>query len=404
MAVEVNLAAQTRTRTMMTISRPKGNLVIMQDRSSDDVSDSSIYLTIWSHLSGRFVAIAALVLANVIFGTTFVATKPMLDRIPPLTIATGRFAIALLVLMPLLLRSGRRPNFGRNSALLGFVGVFVLYFSQNLGLEMTSATNGALIHGGVPVFTMLIAGPVLAERLNASRLAGVVVSLVGVGAVILCGNGAKLTLSLAGDALILLSAAAMAAYLVIGRRAFAGEGALETVAGGICYGLLFLIPASGAEIVTRGIERPTNGDLACWIYLGVFASALAWLFECVGLRHLEASQVGLFTNLSPLVGIVVAALFLGESISIYQIGGGVLILGGVWFATKGVDHHQVQPLTEQPLNAQAVDDLVLTTGSCDLPEMNIAPAFSTIDLEHGSLRPTFADDLNAALIDENTFQ
>src|SRR5215203_1289859 len=271
-----------RTHTMVTISRSKGSQIILQDQSSDNANVTSVYRSISTRLNGRFTAIMALVLANIVFGTTFVATKPMLDRIPPLTIATGRFAFALLVLMPFLLRSGRRPNLGRTSALLGFVGVFLLYFSQNLGLEMTSATNGALIHGGIPVFTMLIAGPVLAERLNASRLTGVIISLLGVGAVILCGNGAKVNLSLAGDSLILLSAAAMAAYLVIGRKAFSGDDTLEIIAGGTCYGLLFLIPASGAEIVTRGIERPTNGDLACWIYLGVIASALAFFLESVG--------------------------------------------------------------------------------------------------------------------------
>ena len=317
---------------MMTISRPKGSLVIPQDRSSDEIYVSSTFRTLWSHLNGRFVAILALVLANVVFGTTFVATKPMLDRIPPLTIATGRFAIALLVLMPLLLRSGRRPNLGRTSALLG------------------------------------------------------------VGAVILCGNGAKLNLSLVGDSLILLSAAAMAAYLVIGRKVFSGEDTLEIIAGATCYGLLFLVPASGAEIVTRGIERPTNGDLACWIYLGVVASALAFLLESAGLRHLEAGQVGLFANLSPLVGIVVAALFLGESISLYQIGGGALILGGVWFATRRDGNIQVESATVHPLELRPSDDLVLALRVEEPAEVIIVPVFSTVDLDCSALQPTFADD------------
>jgi len=245
---------------------------------------------------------------------------------------------------------------------------------------------------------MLIAGPVLAERLNASRLTGVAISLLGVGAVILCGNGAKVNLSLAGDSLILLSAAAMAAYLVIGRKAFSGDDTLEIIAGGTCYGLLFLIPASGAEIVTRGIERPTNGDLACWIYLGVIASALAFFLESVGLRHLEAGQVGLFANLSPLVGMIVAALFLGESISVYQISGGALILGGVWFASRGDGTKQLEPLIERPRNVRPAENPVPGRGSSNLTGVNIAPAFSTFDLGQVALQPAFADDLNASAL------
>lgn len=283
---------------------------------------------------GRLTACCTLLLANVIFGTTFVATKPMFDRVPPMTIAAGRFAIVLLVLIPLLLRSGRRPNLSRTAAVMGGVGVFLTFVTQNLGLEMTSATNAALIQGGVPVMTMLIAGPVLAERLDASRLTGGVISIVGIAVIVLFSQRAAMSVSLAGDGLILISAVAFSVYLIIGRRAFAGADSLEVVAGVSCYGLLLLAPASGIEIVTRGIERPTGGDMACWLYLGIVASAVGLLLEGIGLRHLEAGQASLFANLGPLVGLLAAALMLGESISMAQIGGGLLILGGVWLATR----------------------------------------------------------------------
>ncbi|HEY7030331.1 MAG TPA: EamA family transporter [Thermomicrobiales bacterium] len=58
----------------------------------------------------------ALVAADVIWGTTLVATKPMLERVPPLTPATARFAVALLVLLPLVRRAGKRPTLGRTPA------------------------------------------------------------------------------------------------------------------------------------------------------------------------------------------------------------------------------------------------------------------------------------------------
>jgi drug/metabolite transporter (DMT)-like permease len=279
-------------------------------------------------------ALLALITANVIWGTTFVATKPMLERIPPLTIAAGRFTVALLVLLPILWWRGSRPTLGRSTALLGFTGVFLVYACQNVGLGFTSATNGALIHGGIPVLTALIAVPMLGERLNRRNVLGIMLSIAGVVVLVLLGNGGALTLSLVGDALILLSALALATYLVLGRRAFPHGGALELVSGVACFGFLFLLPAAAIELALTGAQRPTGGDVAGLLYLGGLASALAFILWAFGLRHFQAGQAAIFTNLSPLVGVVVAALLLRESVSSVQVGTGAVIVGGVWLATR----------------------------------------------------------------------
>src|SRR5919112_6717740 len=213
------------------------------------------------HASARYLAVLALVAANVIWGTMFVAPKPLLDRIPPLTLASGRFAVALLVLLPVLAHSGRRPVLNRTTALMGFAGVFVVYVCQNLGLRYTGAANGALIHGGIPVLTALIAALALGERFGRGRLAGLALSLTGVAAVVLLGHGGRLGLSAVGDGLVLLSALALAAYFVLGRRVFPGGSSLDLVAGFAVWGLLFLLPASGIELGLEGMGRPTASDL-----------------------------------------------------------------------------------------------------------------------------------------------
>ena len=285
-------------------------------------------------LPHRAGAILALVVANLIWGTTFVATKPLLDHVPPLTLASGRFAIALLVLLPILTCSGRRPILSRTTAAMGFTGVFVVSTCQNLGLRHTGAANGALIHGGIPALTALLAAPALGERLGRGRLAGLALSLAGVAAVILPGSGGQFGLAAVGDGLVLLSALGLAAYIVLGRRAFPSGDALELVAGAAIFGLLFLLPASGIELGRGGLGWPTAGDLLGLLYLGAAASALAFVLWAYGLRHLEAGPAAAFANLNPVVGVVVAAIVLDESISVPQVVGGLLILGGVWLVTR----------------------------------------------------------------------
>lgn len=291
--------------------------------------------------SVRGWALLALVTANVIWGTTFVVTKPLLNNVPPLTLASARFAIALLVLLPVLMRSGRRPVLNRTTAVMGFAGVFVVYVCQNLGLRFTGASNGALIHGGIPVFTALFASLTLGERLGRDRVAGLVLSLGGVAAVVLLGHGGQLGLSAMGDGLVLLSALGLAAYFVLGRRAFPAGSSLELVGGVAVWGLLFLLPTTAVELGVQGMGRPTTGDLVGLLYLGAAASALSFMLWSYGLRHFEAGQAAVFANLNPLVGVTVAALILGESVTPTQIGGGLLILVGVWMATR-------QPKSSRP--------------------------------------------------------
>lgn len=304
-------------------------------------------------LSPRAGAIIALVVANVVWGTTFVVTKPLLERVPPLTVAAIRFAVAVAILIPLLLLTGRRPALGRIPALMGLIGVFLVYLCQNVGLQYTTAANGALIHGGIPVLTALLAALLLGECLGRRAAAGIAASLAGVAVVVALGPGAELGISALGDALVLASALALAGYFVVGRRAFADCDPVTLAAGVSSYGLLFLLPASAAELVVRGMARPTVDDLLGLLYLGAGASALAFVLWGYGLRHLAAGQAAAFANLTPLVGVGVATLLLGEPISAVQLGGGLLILGGVWLATREPVVTRVLPEPTGPVGGEA---------------------------------------------------
>jgi drug/metabolite transporter (DMT)-like permease len=320
----------------------------------------------WSPLalSSRTRAIFALLVANVIWGTTFVVTKPVLDRVPPITLAGSRFAIAVLILLALLFQARRRPILNRTTALLGFVGIFVAYVCQNLGLLYTDATNAAIIHGGVPALTAMIAVPALGEYVCGRQLIGFILSLIGVLTVVLVGSVESLGLSLIGDGLVLVSALGLAVYLVLGRRAFTKEDPLELVGGAVCFGLVFLLPMSAIEISVKGIVRPSAGDLLILAYLGAGASALAFALWAYGLRHLEAGHAASFSNLKVIVGAVAAAFALNESLSLLQACGGLCILGGVWIATRSTMESTSIATTSRHLSETTSAPRGRTGGGC----------------------------------------
>src|SRR5262245_16383200 len=189
-------------------------------------------------LSARGRAILALLSAAVFFGASTVASKAALDRVPPLTLAFERFGIALAVLLVLCRRAGVRPAFGRLPVLLGITGIALPFVLQNVGLRYSTAVETILvIEGGIPVVTAILGVAVLKERVAGHRLAGLLLSVAGIGAVVSFGATGPGDFSGLGSLLAFGAAASFAAYTVIGRRLFAGGFSLSILTGSIAVGV-----------------------------------------------------------------------------------------------------------------------------------------------------------------------
>ena len=270
--------------------------------------------------SSQILPLLALVGANALWGASAVASKPVVAHVPPLTAACLRVAIALIVLLPLVARTGGRPARGRAPALLGLTGVALFCLCQNVGLRYASAATTALLNGGIPILTAILAARLLGERLGGRGVAGVLVSGGGVAAIVLLGPGATFGAATLGSLLPLAGAVSFAAYTVLGRRTFAVGHTVAIVAGSTRYGLLFLLPGAGLELTTGELGPLTLSDVLLLLYLGVGCSALAFVLCGYGLARLEATQGAVCGNLKPLVGVGLAMGLLGESLTPGQLG------------------------------------------------------------------------------------
>jgi drug/metabolite transporter (DMT)-like permease len=284
--------------------------------------------------SGRVLAVLAVVGTNVLWGTTIVASRPVLERVPPLTLAWLRAAVAVAVLMPLLARSGARPAWGRGPALLG-VCLAGFYACFNLGIRHARAADAALIvEGGVPLATALLALLILGERVTGTRLIAMLGSAIGVAAIAIEGGASRPGASVLGSLLLCGCAFFLATYTVLGRRVFPRDGLLPAVAGALAYGTLALVPAVVGELATTAVARPTGADAARIFYLGGGGVALAYVLFGYGLRHLEAGVVGICSTVAPLVGVAAAAFVRHETVTPVQLACGLLIVGAVWRAAR----------------------------------------------------------------------
>ncbi len=275
----------------------------------------------------------------VIWGSTFVVTKAAMREFSPFVLAFLRFAIASLCLL-VALRGWRRVAALRHSvsfwqlAFLAVIGVAAFTVAFNYALVYGSASQGALIYAAIPAVVAICGALFLQERLHRNGRIGIALSIAG--AIVIALGAAEQAESapapLLGTLLMLLSVALWGAYTVVAKRAAHADQLALTFAVS-ALGAVALLPAVPIEYAVRGFATTSALGWAGVIYLGVLASAVCYGFYNFALRSLDASTVGVYTNIDPVVGVVCAFVFLGETLSPAQIAGALVVFAGIWLAS-----------------------------------------------------------------------
>ncbi|HEY0683132.1 MAG TPA: EamA family transporter [Steroidobacter sp.] len=282
-----------------------------------------------------------LLLTMTVWGSTFVVTKDLVALWPPFTLAFVRVSLGTLVLLPLAVSRHRRENHlpWPTLWLMGLIGVALYYLTFNLAMVYVSASQGALVQASIPAMTALVAVLWLRERASAMRWLGIALSVGGVLIVFSgsAGNGGGQS-SLFGNFLMFASVVCWALYTSLAKRV-AGFDSLVITGAVIGTGAVLLAPLAGYEIFAANVAGeglpplPLRGWLGI-LYLGFVASGLAYLLYNASLRHLDASAVGVYTNLIPVVGVLTGVIVLGEPLSARAVIGGLVVMLGVWITSR----------------------------------------------------------------------
>jgi len=288
-----------------------------------------------SHLS----SILMLLFTMVIWGSTFVVTKGINDQVQPFTLAFVRVAIGALVLLAgAFVRQARGGAHSPWSELpwgtmlaMALLGVVVYYAVFNYSLVYTSAAQGALVQSCIPAMTALVAVVWLREHASAMRWTGIALSMAGI-AIVFSGSGAEAGGSMLGNVLMFISAVLWGIYTSMAKRV-ANLDPLQVTAGILGAGALMLLPLAAFEVAASGMPHVNARGWLGLAYLGAGASGIAWMLYSAALKHVDASEAGVYTNLIPIVGVVTGVL-LGEPLSARAIAGGVVVLAGVWLTSR----------------------------------------------------------------------
>ncbi len=281
-------------------------------------------------------------LAIVIWGVSFVATKAVVREISPSTLIFTRAGLGTLLLAGLLRARGQRALPPRDAlaplALMGFVGVAFHQLLQAQALTLTSAVSAGWLIGLTPLWSALLAAVLLKERLGPSKVAGLLVGFAGATLVVTGGLPSAHLLALPstrGDLLVLASTLNWAVYPVLGHATIRRLGPARATAGAMSLGWLMLLPLFVAQAGWSEYARLSPAGWAWVAFLGIASSGLAYLFWYGALERVEASRVAAFLYLEPIATLGAAVWLLGEPVGMATLFGGALVLGGVVLVQAG---------------------------------------------------------------------
>jgi drug/metabolite transporter (DMT)-like permease len=276
---------------------------------------------------------------NVVYATSYAATRLTLADVPPATLALARLVVGALILLPIVRREAAGPPATRRDrwtiAGMGVLGFGAAFGLANWGIGASTATNAALLIVVEPVALMLLGPLWLGERLARREAAGAALAVVGAAVVVvngLPGLTARLVPHWRGDLLLVLSGLAYASYSLLGRRVLDRHAAGRITAASVLWGAAALVPLAAGEWLAGRRPVWTGAAIAGTLYLALVVTALGYLVWNWALRRVEAARAAIFLNVQPVAGALLGVLLLGEPLTAFTLGGGALIVAGLLVA------------------------------------------------------------------------
>ena len=267
------------------------------------------------------------------WGTTFIATKLLLEAFSPIEILLFRFVLGFAALWLVCPRRLKVGNWRREAvfAAAGLTGVCLYYLLENIALTFSPASNVGVIVSASPLFaallTMVASGG--RERPRRSFLAGFGVSMAGI--CLISFQGTQLSLDPRGDLLALGAAVVWAGYSLLTKKIGGwGWNVLQTTRRTFGWGILFMIPAAVGMDFHLGLERLADpGHAGMLLYLGLGACAACFVTWNFAIRALGPVRTMVYLYLVPVITVVCSVGILHEAVTPLSAAGMGMTLAGL---------------------------------------------------------------------------
>ncbi|QOR68306.1 DMT family transporter [Cytobacillus suaedae] len=287
-----------------------------------------------------------LLFVMVVWGFNVIAVKIIVESFSPVTITSLRVFLAGLVVLGVLFYRKELKRVTKQEATYILIGAFSGVLGHHLflavGLTTTTASNAALILGLIPLVTSIFAVLFLKARFTITKLLGVILGFTGVSFIVM--NGAGVHHISIGDIYVFLSVIAQAISFIFIKKA------TQTLEAKVITCYMLILGASFLFITSllmdpAGLSSLSKGTSVAWLIFlasAVIATGIGHMIYNSAIHHLGAGETAIFINLTPFFALVGSVLFLGESITSFQLLGFIFIISGVLLGSGIFDHKFVR--------------------------------------------------------------
>ncbi|HTY89970.1 MAG TPA: DMT family transporter [Methanocella sp.] len=290
-----------------------------------------------------FFVMAGLILVNVFWGASSIAAREALLQLNAIEIVTIRFTIALLIVFgmavamkkwnSLKIDTGDIPMF----ILLSLSNVSIGFILQVESLSYTTVTNFSLEFNLATFFIMLMGAFLLGERLTRKKMAGAGIAFAGTFLIISGGRPDLSSAHLPGDLMGVGSAVAFGLFTIASKKISSKYGLTTILLYTFCFGVLELLPF---YVLGTPMTPLTTLSALSWsslLFLAVLCSVFCFFVYTHGLSRLKASDVAMSIYVTPLAGILLAVLLLGETLTAVTAVGAGLIMAGMYLTQQELE-------------------------------------------------------------------
>ena len=288
-----------------------------------------------------------MLLVAIIWGLSWAIGRMLTLELPPMTGAWLRYILTMIIFyLWFVIRAinGKKIRWFPNNKktmksliLIGFTGVLCYQFFFMHGMYYTAAGDASLIITFNPIFTVILAAPLLGQPISKKMFIGLFCGVLGVGIVTGWSPNTQIRFEdrIFGDLLILFASLSWATTTNMTKRLMQGKdgennySSLEIVVWYSLIGTIMITPFMIYETWNYGIPKPSEEGWIAILYLGGFSTVLAYYWFTIGIEKLGATAASSYIFLVPVFGILGGWWLLDEQLGYTMILGFLMILIGV---------------------------------------------------------------------------
>lgn len=274
------------------------------------------------HLLGLFT--------GAVWGTTFVATKVLMEELGPVEILFERFLLGYLTLWILAPKPLKGLSLRQEGLMVlgGITGVGMYYMGENIALETSTASSVGVIVSTAPFFTAIFSMLFLrgARKAGVNFYLGFLIAMTGI--VLINYDDGTFAFQMPGTLVAILSAAVWGIYSIVSKKVMSfHDNTILLTRRMFLFGILFMIPFLPDQFSSAPFTDPKIALLL--VFLGVVASALCFVTWNEATRLIGPVSTSLYIYMTPVITVILSALVLHETMTPALIAGTCLTILGL---------------------------------------------------------------------------